>query len=124
MSPMDASSSPKTNRRSVRAWLFPVAFWIWLAISWLRHDFGSSDLVIGALSLFWLGAAWLIDTRSTRPRRTFYWLALASSVVAALFIGFAATGGDSLLPGVIAWAGATLLGLVWCMHFERTESAR
>jgi hypothetical protein len=119
---VDVSSNPKTDRRLVRRWLFPALFWISLALLWFRHGFGSADLVIAALGLFWLGAAWLIETRATRPRRTFYWLALASSVVAALFIGSAAAGGASLLPGILGWAGVTVLGLIWCIHFERTES--
>ena len=119
---MNASSNPKTDRRLVGRWLFPVVFWAWLPISWLRHGFGTIDAVIAALSLFWLIAAWLIETRATRPQRTFYWLALASSVVAALFIGFPAAEGASLLPGILGWAGVTVLGLIWCIHFERTET--
>jgi len=121
---MSTSSSPKTDRRfvSVRRWLFPVFCLAWLSSSWLRHGFGIADIVIGALSLAWLGAAWLIQNRTTRPRRTFYWLALASSVVAALFTNFAAAGIQSIVPGIIGWAGLTVLGLIWCIHFERTET--
>jgi len=122
MLPVNTSSSPKTDRRLVRRWLFPVVFWAWLPISWLRRGFDTIDAVIVALSLFWLVAAWLIETRTARPRRTFCWLALASSVVAALFIGSAAAGGASLLPGILGWAGVTVLGLIWCVHFERTET--
>lgn len=108
-------------RNAVRRWLVPVLFGTWLSLSWLRHDFGTTDGVIAALSLFWLGAAWLIQSRTVRPRRTFCWLALASSVVAALFMGFAAAGRVTILPGAISWAGMTVLGLIWCIHFERTE---
>jgi hypothetical protein len=108
-------------RSVVRRWLVPVLFWAWLTLSWLRHDFGTTDSVIAALSFFWLGAAWLIQSRTTRPRRTFYWLALVSSVVAGLFMGFAAAGHTSILPGAVSWAVMTILGLIWCVHFERTE---
>jgi hypothetical protein len=121
MVPVNASSGPKTDRRSVRRWAFPVLIGIWLSISWLRHGFGTTDVVLGALSLFWLGTAWLIQNRTTRPRQTFCWLALASSVVAALFMGFGAVGTEAILPGLIGWAGVTVLGLIWCIHFERTE---
>lgn len=119
---MNASSNPKSDLSLAGRWLFPVFCLAWLSTSGFRHGFGTSDVVIGALSLFWLGAARLIQTRTTRPRRTFYWLALASSVVAALFTSFAATGNQPLLPGIIGWAGLTVLGLIWCIHFERTET--
>ena len=119
---MSTSSSPKTDRGSVRRWLFPVFCLAWLSISSFRRGFGTADIVIGALSLVWLGAAWLIQNRTTRPRRTFYWLALASSIVAALFTNFAAAGTQTIVPGIIGWAGLTVLGLIWCVHFERTET--
>ena len=119
---MNAPSNLNTGRRIIGRWLFPLSIWIWVFISWIRHDFGITEFVFGALSLFWLGAAWLIHNHTTRPRQTFYWVALASSAVAALFVGFAGAGRETILPGIVGWAGLTALGLIWCIHFERTET--
>lgn len=121
---MNQPRQPDTIRRSLSGWLPILIFVAWLVYLLFRDGADAFGLVSLALVLFWTGALWLIDRRSTRPRRTFYWLAMASSVAAAIFIAMPAADGAPVLLGTIAWAGVTLLGFIWCLYFERSEAGR
>jgi hypothetical protein len=68
-----------------------------------------------------VGLAMWPALKLNRPRLTYYLLAVLSCAIGCLFVVFPALSGAGSLIGIIAWAGVTALGLVWCIYYERTE---
>jgi CDP-diglyceride synthetase len=83
-----------------------------------------------ALAMFWCtmtAASQYIERMSASPRKTYFWVALASWCIAFVFIGMplaAGTAGLVLVLALVGWAGVSLLALIWAVHFERTETLR
>lgn len=95
-----------------------------LVLAVLRHGFDIFDPALLGLTAIWGSSAYLIGKRLSRPARTYGYFALASSVIAAVFIGIPATNHSDPTIGIIGWAGVTILGLIWCIYYERTATAR
>ncbi|QNQ08353.1 hypothetical protein [Sphingomonas alpina] len=78
--------------------------------------------VASAAVLFALGIAfWLVETRTLRPGRSFLRLTLGSAFLFfVLVVNVAIWGGDSVLAAIL-WIGIVVAGVVWTMHYERTE---
>lgn len=77
--------------------------------------------MIGSLVWVICGVALLlIETRTVRPWRNYARLGWASSLVGFFCVVTPARDGLPVL-GLIAWAGVTLLGLIWCLYYEATE---
>lgn len=99
---------------------------MWLAVLGLAlHDGISWDRLIDVAELAILMAvgtsALMLAYGARRPRQTYYLLATLSGLTAWLFVGHPALGGAVSLIRIMAWAGVTALGLVWCIYYERTE---
>jgi hypothetical protein len=78
--------------------------------------------VTSAIVLFAFGVAgWLVETRTVRPRRSFFRLSLGSALLFLfLVIDVGLWGGNAVL-GAITWFVIAVLGLVWTIYYERTE---
>lgn len=95
-----------------------------IGVSVFQDGVSASTVVLVSLGAIWGSSAHLIDARLSRPAKTYAYLALASSIAAALFIGVPAWDHDNPTIGIIGWAGVTILGLIWCIYYERTATAR
>jgi formate/nitrite transporter FocA (FNT family) len=101
---------------SSRRWTFAVWFIVMFFIfsGFSRHSIASAlVLIIAAVAL------WAIEVCTRRPRRSFYRLALASSLL-LIFLIDASWQGRWMLA-LVTWAGISVLALVWTAHYERTE---
>lgn len=103
----------------LRRWLPPAIIWGYLIYSLLsRGDW--IGLILIPVMLVWGAAFWFVMCHTVRPNRTFLILGLLSLAVGGFFVSAAISGGVALL-GVLGWAGTSLLALIWCIHYERTE---
>jgi hypothetical protein len=93
----------------------------WLVLATFRSGLRISGLVWLAAGLCLSVAFWLIESRSRRPARTFYLLALFSIILALFCVAVPLANHSGIVTGVIGWAGITLLATIWAIHFERTE---
>lgn len=84
---------------------------------------GVHPLLFGMIAvLILIGfAAQAIETRTIRPTRNYLRAALASAVLALLFIAMPLMLGANLWIGLILWGGVTAAGFAWAIHYERTE---
>lgn len=89
-----------------------------------RYGVDRSTLVKLGLFVIWASAAVLAKTRLSRPAQTYAYLAWFSSMVAAAFVAMPVASHADPTMGAIAWAGVTLLGLIWCIYYERTAPGR
>lgn len=122
------SSAPQPDQIASRPrwvrWIFPCAAAAVFARSILRDGLIIYNIGSSAFMLVWMLAALLVAIRTRRPRQSFYAVALASIMVAALFVAGPAASGSPLTLGTIAWIGVTALAIIWAAYYERTEPSR
>ena len=66
------------------------------------------------LALYW------VETRTMRPRRTYYLFALGSVLLFFPLVAVAPPGASMLL-GALVWAGISVLVGIWVVYYERIE---
>lgn len=76
--------------------------------------------LIAALILMGL-ALQAIELKTVRPAKNYLRAALASAVLALLFVAMPLMLGANLWIGLILWAGVSVAGFAWAVHYERTE---
>jgi hypothetical protein len=62
-----------------------------------------------------------VELRTVRPVKSFLRLALASFSTGLLLIAMPLLLGAQFWVGLILWLGLSFAGLIWCLHYERTE---
>jgi hypothetical protein len=75
-------------------------------------------IIIAALA----AAGFLVESRTTRPIRSFLRLALFSALLFAVLVVDVALSGGTVALGVVAWLGMTCLGVIWTCWYERSET--
>lgn len=95
-----------------------LGYWLWLLVMWLvisRFSLDWGGLVVMSLTAI----GYLVETRTRRPRRSFYRLALASTALFLLLVvGF---WDGYVVLAFMTWAAITALAAAWTIHYERTE---
>jgi hypothetical protein len=107
------------QRHHLRGWLVPAIIWGYLIYSLVSHG-GWVGVILILIMLVWGAAFWFVGCHTVRPKRTFLILTLLSLALGGWVVSAAISGGVALL-GVLGWAGTSLLALIWCIHYERTE---
>lgn len=99
-----------------------VAFPVWLAVVFFA-TLGVSlrSVMTGVVLLGFAVAAFVIENRTQRPRRSFYRLGLASTLLFAFLVIDVATWNGDWFLGALTWLGMSCLGMIWTAHYERTE---
>ncbi|WP_260581576.1 hypothetical protein [Sphingopyxis sp. PET50] len=62
-----------------------------------------------------------VERQTRRPLKTHLRWALASFALGLVLVLLPLALGADLLVGAILWAGLSAAGLVWSLHYERTE---
>jgi hypothetical protein len=126
----NSEMNEEANRDSVtkrEGWLrlvVPVLAVLYLGRSLFLYGATTYNIASTAFEIACLFGFWLIVTRISRPRRTYYLTALASLVIAAIFVGTPVAAGSSAIAGIIAWLGVSVLGAIWAAYYEKTEEDR
>ena len=69
------------------------------------------------VALYW------VETRTVRPRRTYYLFGLGSVLLFFPLVAVAPPGASMLL-GALIWAGIALLVGIWVVYYEASEPIR
>ncbi|HEX7853191.1 MAG TPA: hypothetical protein VF503_05795 [Sphingobium sp.] len=103
------------------------ALFLWLVVTvflsrdgWSPHEILAAILSAGLMAALFL-LLHLIETRSQRPRRSYYRWALVSALLFGLLVIGVAAWGGAIVLGCITWVVMSGLGLFWTIHYERTE---
>ncbi len=106
------------RRLRLIAWLVAAGFAI---VNFIRDGvdmFGAALIAI----LIALGfAAEFVETRTQRPLKNYLRVALGSLALGLVLLVMPLVMGSGILIGLILWSGVSLAGLIWCVHYERTE---
>jgi hypothetical protein len=97
-------------------WLVVVLVWFGGAMDYPLYTL----FCLVTLLTFGLAFHW-VDANTRRPRRTFFYLGLASAALSFPMVVSAEWSGGSIVLGAVTWAGMSLLAAIWAIHYERTE---
>ena len=68
-----------------------------------------------------LAAGMHFASRLDRPARNYFVWGLATIAIGLVLVAMPAALGRNIMFGAITWAAIALLGLIWVVHYERTE---
>ena len=100
--------------RNIGLALWGCAFLVWRGGLTLLTMAGLIAMIGLGFALYW------VETRTERPRRTYYLFGLGSALLFFPLV-VVAPPGPSMLLGALIWAGICLLVGIWVVYYERTE---